>query len=259
MEQKRKISDLMLEQFALGELSADAERTVRTMLAVDTDLQKRLDALRDSDTEILASYPPARIVPQIREKMLREGAGEARPRRRVGALWALPIAATILIALTLSVTVLRPNDTRLKGFSTHLTLFRKTAAGAEELRPGSVARRGDILQVSYAAGDAKYGVIFSIDGRGTLTWHLPAGYAGGARPAPALDSRGTVILPTAYELDDAPKFERFFLVYGSSAFDVAAVERIAHTLATQSSTADRATLVLPSGLGQYSFVLGKQG
>ena len=61
MEQKRKISDLMLEQFALGELSADAERTVRTMLAVDTDLQKRLDALRDSDTEILASYPPARI------------------------------------------------------------------------------------------------------------------------------------------------------------------------------------------------------
>ena len=38
MEQKRKISDLMLEQFALGELSADAERTVRTMLAVLTPI-----------------------------------------------------------------------------------------------------------------------------------------------------------------------------------------------------------------------------
>ncbi len=260
MEQKRTISDLMLEQYALGELPADAERTVRAMLAVDANLRTRLAALRDSDAEILASYPPEQLVPRIRERMLREGAGRARPRRRVGPLWALPIAATILIALTLSVTMLRPDETRLKGFSTHLTVFRKTAGGvSEELRPGSVARRGDLLQVSYAAGDAKYGVIFSIDGRGTLTWHLPAGYAGGARTAPALDSRGLVILPAAYELDDAPRFERFFLVYGASPFDVTVIERNARALAAQGSTADRATLSLPPGLGQYSFVLGKQG
>ena len=123
----------------------------------------------------------------------------------------------------------------------------------------SVDVRGDVLQVSYAAGDAKYGVIFSIDGRGTLTWHVPAGYTGGSRAAAPLDTRGKVILPTAYELDDAPRFERFFLVYGAAPFEIADIERIVRALAAQPSTADRTTLSLPSGLGQYSFVLNKQG
>ena len=260
MEQKRTISDLMLEQFVLGELPAEGELAVREALTGDIDLQKRLAALQASDSEIRASYPPELVVPRIRERMLRDGAGAARPRRRAGAaLWAVPLAATVLIALTLSVTLLRPDETRLKGLAPHLTLFRKTPAGAEELRPGTVARRGDVLQVSYAAGDAKYGVIFSIDGRGTLTWHLPAGYAGGSRPAPALDARGTVILPTAYELDNAPRFERFFLVYGSTPFETADIERIVRALAARPFTADRDTLVLPRGLGQYSFVLLKQG
>jgi hypothetical protein len=260
MQQKRTISDLMLEQFVLGELPVDRERAVREELARDKDLQARLAALQASDAEIRASYPAEQVVPQIREKMLRDGAGAARPRRRMNAVWwAVPLAATVLIALTLSVVVLRPNDTRLKGMSPHLTLFRKTASGAEELRPGTVARRGDVLQVSYAAGEAKYGVILSIDGRGTITWHVPAGYSGGARTAPPLDERGTVVLPNAYELDDAPRFERFFLIYGSSPFEISDIERIIRGLAARPSTADRDTLTLPRGLGQYSFVLSKQG
>jgi hypothetical protein len=258
MERKRTISDLMLEQFALGELPAQGEGFIREELARDAELRARLAALQVSDAEIRASYPPELVVPQIRERMLREGAGASRPRPRAGtALWALPLAATVLIALTLSVTLLRPNENRLKGIGPHLTLFRKTAAGAEELRPGTVARRGDIIQVSYAAGDAKYGVIFSIDGRGTLTWHVPPGYAGGSRAAPALDSRGTVVLPAAYELDDAPRYERFFLVYGPSPFQIADIERAARALAARPSTADRDTLSLPRGLGQHSFVVNK--
>ncbi len=44
-------------------------------------------------------------------------------------------------------------------------------------------------------GDARYGVIFSVDGRGTLTWHVPAGYGGGPLAAPPLDPKGPVVLP----------------------------------------------------------------
>ncbi len=120
-----------------------------------------------------------------------------------------------------------------------------------------MARRGNVLQMSYAAGEAKYGAIFSIDGRGTLTWHVPAGYPGGSRAAPALDPRGNVVLPSAYELDDAPRFERFFLVYGAAPFEIADVAQAARALAARPSSADRDALVLPRGLGQYSFVLSK--
>ena len=89
-----------------------------------------------------------------------------------------------------------------------------------------------MLQLSYTAGEAKYGVIFSVDGRGSITWHMPAGYRGGSRSAPALDAQGQVVLPSAYELDDAPAFERFFLVYSSVPFDVGDVERAARALSS---------------------------
>ena len=52
-------------------------------------------------------------------------------------------------------------------------MYRKTDNGAEELAAGQAARQKDVLQLSYIAADARYGVIFSVDGRGTLTLHLP--------------------------------------------------------------------------------------
>jgi hypothetical protein len=259
MPDRQTISDLTLEQFNLGELSPDKERVVREALDRDEVLRGRLASLRASDLEIRASYPAESVVPLIRERMLREGAGrERRAWRLPTAAWAVPVAAMIIVLLSLPV-ILRPADsTRLKGAAPHLLVFRKTPSGAEELRPGSVARRGDVLQLSYAAGDAKYGVIFSIDGRGTITWHAPTGYAGGSRSAPPLDPKGPVVLPSAYELDDAPGFERFFLVYGAAPFDVSEVERLARALAPR-ATGDLGVLALPRGLGQFSLLVKKQG
>jgi hypothetical protein len=252
---RRTVSDLMLEQYHLGELRSGQERVVRQELERDEVLRGRLADLQRSDAEIRSSYPAERVVPLIRERMLREGS-----ERRAGKLptpaWAIPAAAVALFLLVYPLALRQSDDTRLKGIAPHLLVFRKTAAGAEELRPGAVARRGDVLQLSYAAGDARYGVIFSVDGRGTLTWHVPAGYTGGARAAPPLDPKGPVVLPSAYELDDAPGFERFFLVYASAPFDVSDVEPVARALA-QRAGGDRGELSLPRGLGQFSLLLRK--
>ena len=260
----QKISDLTLEQFHLGELGAAQERRVRRELERDEALRGRLTGIARSDGQIRMDYPPERMVPLIRERALREGsasphgAEERRPWRIPTLAWAIPVAAMTLVLLSLPV-FLRPSDeTRLKGAAPHLLVFRKTPTGAEELTPGSVAKKGDVLQLSYVAGEAKYGVIFSVDGRGTLTWHVPSGYAGGALPAPALDPKGPAVLPKAYELDDAPGFERFFLVYSSRPFQVADVERIARTLAAGGS-GDRTDLKLGRGLGQFSLLVKKQG
>ena len=279
MPVKQKISDLTLEQFHLGELGAAQERRVRRELERDEGLRGRLAEIVRSDGQIRVEYPAERMMPLIRERALRQGSSEqglaagrsAKGRRaderradkrrlwRLPTLaWAIPVAAMVLVLLSLPI-FLRPSDeTRLKGAAPHLLVFRKTATGAEELAPGSLAKKGDVLQLSYVAGEAKYGVIFSVDGRGTLTWHVPPGYAGGALSAPALDPKGPALLPKAYELDDAPGFERFFLVYSERPFQVGDVQRIARALAAGASR-DRTDLKLGRGLGQFSLLVKKQG
>jgi hypothetical protein len=263
MPQKQTISDLLLEQYALGELSAEREKMVRAELDRDEGLRARLAALRESDREIMAAYPAEKVVPAIRERLLREGEPMKRvaPRRVNPLAWGLPIAA--MAVLLLSFFVLRerfvPEETRLKGLTPHLTVFRKTTTGAEQMHGGSLAKRSDVLQLGYAASGAKYGVIFSVDGRGTVTWHMPAGYTGGPRQSPALEVSGEVILPSAYELDDAPGFERFFLLYSPNPFDLAPIARAVRSLAARPAAADRGTLALPAGMGQYSLLLKKQG
>lgn len=271
------ISDLLLEQYSLGELPARLSKMVKDELEHDADLRARLSALADSDREISDRYPAETIVPRIRERLLRaDGRGSASARTpghsRAGAAparrsasplaWALPVAAMVVLALsffTVRERMAPVPDTRLKGLAPHLTVFRKTASGAEELQAGTLARRADVLQLSYSAGEAKYGVIFSVDGRGAITWHMPSGYRGGSRAAPALDLQGQVVLPSAYELDDAPGFERFFLVYSSVPFDVGDVEHAARALSSLPAGADRNGLALRGGLGQYSLLLKKQG
>ncbi len=260
MPQKQTVSDLLLEQYILGELSSGQERMVRDELERDETLRERLAAITQSNREIMADYPAERIVPAIKERLLQAGGRAARPRRAQTMAWALPAAAMVILVLSLVVVRERivPNETRLKGLTTHLNLFRKTpAGGAEELRPGASARRADVLQISYTAGEAKYGVILSVDGRGAVTWHVPAGYRGGSRAAPPLDLQGQVVLPSAYELDDAPRFERFFLVYAASPFEVGDVDRAARALAARPGAAEREGLGLPGGLGQYSLLVKK--
>jgi hypothetical protein len=258
---RQAVSDLTLEQYHLGELGAERERIVREELSRDEVLRGRLASIQASDREIRSSYAAERVVPLIRERLLRGDQDTGRRPRRVRTLaWAVPLAAVAAVALVLVSLplVLRTSDeTRLKGSGPHLLVFRKTAAGAEELRAGSVARRGDVLQLSYASGTAKYGAIFSIDGRGTVTWHVPAGYPGGSRPASPLDPRGPVVLPSAYELDDAPGFERFFLVYAEAPFDLSAVDLGVRALASRG--AENGVLSLPRGLGQFSLLVKKQG
>jgi hypothetical protein len=265
MPQGKHVSDLTLEQYQLGELTSDQERRIREELERSPELRIRLDSLQESDRELAAAYPAERVVPQIKERMFREGFPDAGSRLSIPRLaWAVPFAAMIVLIATFSMTNVMHLDgvsgieTRMKGMSPHLSVFRKTMSGAEELRPGTFARQGDVLQLSYAAGAARYGVIFSIDGRGTVTWHVPAGYRGGKRTAALLGERGgSIVLSSAYELDDAPGFERFFLVYGSTPFEVADVERAINALTDRPSTADRDPLSLPRALGQYSLLVKK--
>ena len=98
------------------------------------------------------------------------------------------------------------------------------------------------------------GVIVSIDGNGAVTLHAPRD----AATSSVLEPEGATLLPDAYELDDAPHFERFFFVTAAERIPVRTVLDAARTLAGQGRRAERAPLPLPSAWQQSSFLLQKE-
>lgn len=111
------------------------------------------------------------------------------------------------------------------------------------------------MQVSYVAAGNRFGVVVSVDGRGGVTLHHPAS----PRDVPRVKARGETPLPYAFELDDAPGFERFFFVTGPGvSLDPTLVVEAAHALVLSGHGAARVEpLPLPAELGQTSFLLRK--
>jgi len=143
---------------------------------------------------------------------------------------------------------------RIKGLRPHLRLHRRSPVGIKELRDGDVARAGDLVQISYVAAGNRNGVVISLDGRGHVTLHHPAGPDA---PAP-LVARGEHALDHAYELDDAQGYERFmFVTSGDEALSPAAVVAAARDLAEQGPAARHSPLPVPDRWRQSSILLHK--
>ena len=257
-----RLPELLLEQYVLGELSAAERVKVEADLEASPDLRARLEEIRRSDEAILAEAPSAEIAASIRRRALAESQGKRKSRvLRPSTLIALPAAAAalLLVGFLFARDAVFPSSgdlTRAKGGAPGLSLYRKAASGPEPLRDGSTAAAGDIVQIRYAAGNARYGAIFSLDGRGTITFHLPPLFSGAGGKAPEIDARGSD-LPAAYELDDAPAFERFFFVSSREAFDLSVVLQAARELEIGGSRADIGSLVLPPGIEARSVILRK--
>jgi hypothetical protein len=67
-----------------------------------------------------------------------------------------------------------------------------------------------------------------------------------------------VLLDFSYELDDAPRWERFYLVTGARPFDLEPVRRAALGVATAGSEAVPPPLPLAADLEQSVFSLSKE-
>jgi hypothetical protein len=256
-----RVPDIILERYRLNELPPHDSDCLTDRLEHDPQLRDRLDALARSDDELRGS-----AMAETLDDRLRIAAARApetrRTTRRAAAFWALPacaaMAAIVLIVVARTpasgpaVSSL-PDGDRIKGPGAVLALYRRTAGGSETLADGATARAGDLVRVGYRAAGRPYGVILSIDGRGIVTVHLPPA---GDRAAP-LDRGATVLLDGAYELDDAPQWERFYFITGDTAFRVAPVVDAAHRAAGDHASRP-AALALPHGLEQSTFSLQKE-
>jgi hypothetical protein len=149
-----------------------------------------------------------------------------------------------------------PNDeevTRVKG-AARLLAFRQAGDHAERLEEDALVKAGDMIQLRYHAGGQGFGVIASIDGAGVVTLHYPVD--DNAPPVATALAPKTTALPSAYVLDNAPAFERFFFITGDSPINVQLSLACVRALAARPDSAT-APLELPSGLRQWSLRLRK--
>jgi hypothetical protein len=262
-----RLPDWLLERLALDELSEDKKRDALQRLAQEPGGMARLEALKRSDAEILATYDPKVMVARIVDRSRRQAFRRERPKRWTVVAFGLAAAtaaAMALLALPSARNVMLvpwESDTRVKGLEPTLLVFRRTPHGIEQLAEGSEARVGDQLQLAYVAAGRKYGAIFSIDGRGVVTMHYPEGHghetADLRLPPKAKGASGPTALSQAYALDDAPDFERFFFVTSDASFDLERVLAAARALGADPQVARAGHLSLPRGVSQVTFTLNK--
>ncbi len=254
MSPKRFVPDFLLEKLALGELPPEKEAEILRDLEAEPGGMDRLNHLRTSDREILATHPPEKISAEINRRLaLTRSKTRTRPARSRAWVLAPALAAAAAILFLVILPLERGPEvnlqtTRVKG-GPGLIIYRKVPQGVEELGHGSRVRPGDVLQVSYRATGAADGVIISVDGRGAVTLHFPAS----PDDPTTLNGEGAQALPRAYELDDAPDFERFFFVTSDQPIEIEIVLAAGRALGAEVNN----TLTLPDGLRQVDFLLSK--
>lgn len=179
----RKLPALFVEQVHLGEKSLPVP-------------PEELAELARSDAEIRATLPP------LRRKL------PLRP-----ALGALALAAGLALALRQPPEPQAPEaleSTLIKG---NIQLLAWTPSH-QRVSDGSALGSGDVLQLAFVSAGWTQGAILSVDGAGTVTQHLPEQ---GARSV-ELPPNG--LLPSSFQLDDAPEYERFLFVTSDQPFEL---------------------------------------
>jgi hypothetical protein len=253
------ISNLKLERFALGELPAKEKEAITHLMKKDATLAARFESILRSNKEILSLYPPEGMALKIQWKYNRETNG-AKKQKKSFIPGILSFAGVLslfififIMAFSETLFHMVRNDNRIKGASS-IKIYRKTEDGAELLKSGTIARKGDRFQIKYFAAGQKYGLIFSMDGNGYITLHFPDSAHGSF----LLEQEGEVALYESFKLDNAPGFERFFFVTSKKEFNITEALNAGKRLAKNPEKAKTGKLVLPENLKQQSFILLKE-
>lgn len=226
MTDVKQISDFKLERYLLGELPEVEMAALRKREAEDELFAARVKMMREEGKRFLAENPFSGLEDKL----------ENDQRSVERSLW-LRVAAVLVVAFGIfSVVVLNrqteivnessatsgmdvamadvDNGTRIKGMTAGLEVWKKMGDSAVQMVNLGEAREGDEIQLRYRVPQKCFGMLFSMDGNGTITMHMGEG-----NRAVELEPGKMTTLPFAYKLDNAPKFEKFFLLTSGEMFE----------------------------------------
>ncbi len=247
------IPDWKLERYLTGDLPEGEMREIRELEKTDEIFAGRVKMMREDNAAILKKLPFERLSQKMEAREFGSGLNGAS-LNNAGLNGALNganfrivkfAAAAALVLAVVSIALFSQReigpdagtqiaggaqvmdvamvdaseipggagDTRIKGLDARMEVWKKTGDSAVQMSNLGEAREGDEIQLRYAVPEKCFGMLFSMDGNGTLTMHMADGSS-----AVALEPGKMTTLPFAYKLDNAPKFEKFFLLTSRAAF-----------------------------------------
>ena len=239
--------DWKLERYLTGDLPAEEMREIRDMEATDEVFAGRVKLLREDNAAILKKLPFEKLSEKISAMPGRSNGAGNTVRVNFTLVKFAAAAALVLAVVTVALFSQRDitvpaqsangtmdvamvtdvenamGDTRIKGLDARMEVWKKIGDSAVQMSNLDEAREGDEIQLRYSVPEKCFGLLFSMDGNGTLTMHMAEG-----NKAIALEPGKMTTLPFAYKLDNAPKFEKFFFLTSRDNFelDVADVDAI---------------------------------
>ena len=245
------IPDWKLERYLTGDLPESDMREIREMEAADEIFANRVKMLREDSKAILQKLPYDRLAERLDSLPGRSvsGSGMFAGNGKLANFSIVKFAAAaalVLAVMTVAVfsqrsisqeggTVLANNadgsqvmevamvagseagddGLRIKGLSARMEVWKKTGDSAVQMENLGEVREGDEIQLRYAVAEKCFGLLFSMDGNGTITMHM-----GHENRAVELEPGKMTTLPFAYKLDNAPKFEKFFFLTSKKEFEL---------------------------------------
>lgn len=229
------IPDWKLEKYLTGDLPAEEMREIREMEATDEIFAGRVKMLREDNAAILKKLPFEKLSEKIAMLPGRSNAGAGNTVRVNFKLVKLAAAAALVLAVVtvalFSQRSLSEQNTqlmevamadvsgddgvRIKGMDARMEVWKKTGDSAVQMENLGEAHEGDEIQLRYAVAEKCFGLLFSMDGNGTITMHM-----GHENRAVELEPGKMTTLPFAYKLDNAPKFEKFFFLTSKNEFEL---------------------------------------
>jgi len=267
----KNVTNWELERYILGDLPPHKREQIERIAKEDPDIQRRIEELKKNNLDILQQYPSEKMAPKIMERVekgrkMRTSWIRSLLSSKRRFLYITPAIASALLLLFIVLSVNRQpsemsplKDSRYKGVEDvalagpRIIILKKAGDSAEELKSGGVVRSGDLVQIAYIPERMRFGVIFSIDGRGVVTLHFPED----GNASTALEPETRKLLETSFELDDAPEFERFFFISSMEEVDVETLLKQAKVLASSSDRGKEGELALPDTFNQFSILLLK--
>ena len=237
------IPDWKLEKYLTGDLPAEEMREIRDMEATDEIFAGRVKMMREDNAAILKKLPFEKLSEKMDAMSARAGASKNGTGNVVNFRLVKFAAAAALVLAVVSVALFSQReltapavegngaqvmdvamvtevensmgDTRIKGLDARMEVWKKIGDSAVQMSNLDEAREGDEIQLRYSVPEKCFGLLFSMDGNGTLTMHMAEG-----NKAIALEPGKMTTLPFAYKLDNAPKFEKFFFLTSRDAFEL---------------------------------------